>query len=313
MARARGSQPAGGAAAPAVAADPLLAVQQAAPRLSAAEARVAAVILDNPRAVVESTIMELAKACATSAATVARFCQSLGYSGYRDFRLEVAGAAGAERDPSGGGEPGGAPIDPRDSAQEVAEKILFQETRAISQTLAALDMGAVDAAVDAILAAERIELAGFASSGLSAQDLQGKLTRIGRFARYSPDLHLSLASAALLGPGSVLLGVSHSGLTLETNHLLRVAREAGATTIGLTNDPESAMAARCDILLCTQARESRFRSGATSGRIAQLAVIDVLFVRIAQRGFAGLDEPLRRSYDAVQWHREATERGDREN
>ncbi|UCR88676.1 MurR/RpiR family transcriptional regulator [Mycetocola spongiae] len=288
--------------------NPLVALQQAHPRLTAAETRVADVIIDRPQLVVESTITELARACHTSPATVARFCQSLGYGGYRDFRIEVAAAMSRDQADREHSQVTTGDIDPEDSAQDVVAKIQFLETQAISQTLRSLDLTVVDAAVAAIIAADRLEIIGFGSSSLSAQDLNTKLSRIGRIAHQHSDVHLGLAQVALLGPGSVAFGISHSGLTVETIHLLQIAREGGATTIGLTNDPESPLAEHCDFLLTTQARESHFRSGATSSRIAQLAVIDVLFVRVAQLLFDSMNDSLRRTYDAVQWHRV---RGDR--
>jgi len=66
-----------------MAADVLSAVRQAVPRLSATEARIAQVVLEHPERVVDSTISELAAACDASQATIARFSQSIGFSGYR--------------------------------------------------------------------------------------------------------------------------------------------------------------------------------------------------------------------------------------
>ena len=77
--------------------DALLVLRQAIPRLSAAETRVAETIIGTPSLVVELTITELAKACGTSQATVARFCQTIGYTGYREFRVAVATSTSREQ------------------------------------------------------------------------------------------------------------------------------------------------------------------------------------------------------------------------
>jgi len=101
----------------------------------------------------------------------------------------------------------------------------------------------------------------------------------------------------------VAIGISHSGLTTETIHALTVAGEAGAMTVAITNSPESPIADAADSVLTTQARESTYRIGAMSSRIAQLALVDFLFVRVAQRRHAEVAAPLRRTYEVTASHR----------
>ncbi|WP_136709495.1 MurR/RpiR family transcriptional regulator [Agromyces sp. H66] len=283
--------------------DVLSNVRQALPRLSSSEARVAEAIIADPSIVVDFTITELAQRCGTSLSTVARFCQTLGYSGYREFRMEVASAISreaAERDRFGLAD---SDISPDDSAAEVVAKIAFHEVLAIEQTAQGLDVEVLDRVVDAIAAAGHVDLYGFGASGLTAQDLQQKLARIGISAFCSIDVHVALVSAALRKPGDVAIGVSHSGLTSETIHALSVAREAGALTVALTNSSESPITEVADAVLTTQARESTYRMGAMSSRIAQLALVDFLFVRVAQRRHAEVADPLRRTFEVTATHK----------
>lgn len=283
--------------------DVLSNVRQALPRLSSSEARVAEAIIADPTVVVDLTITDLAHLCGTSLSTVARFCQTLGYTGYREFRMEVARSISreaAERDRFGLAD---SDINPDDSAAEVVAKIAFHEVLAIEQTAQGLDVDVLDRVVDAIAGAGHVDLYGFGASGLTAQDLQQKLSRIGISAFCSVDVHLALVSAALRKPGDVAIGISHSGLTSETIHALTVAGEAGATTVAVTNSPESPIADAADSVLTTQARESTYRMGAMSSRIAQLALVDFLFVRVAQRRHEEVAEPLRRTFEVTASHK----------
>jgi DNA-binding MurR/RpiR family transcriptional regulator len=287
----------------AMALDVLSTVRQAQPRQSSSEARVAEAIIADPTIVVDLTITDLAQRCGTSLSTVARFCQTLGYSGYREFRMEVASALSreaAERDRFGLAD---SDISPDDSGAEVIAKIAFHEVLAIEQTAQGLDVAVLDQVVDAISTAGHIDVYGFGASGLTAQDLQQKLARIGISAFCSVDVHLALVSAALRTPGDVAIGISHSGLTTETIHALSTARDAGATTVALTNSAESPITEVADIVLTTQARESTYRMGAMSSRIAQLAVVDFLFVRVAQRRHEEVADPLRRTFEVTATHR----------
>ncbi|WP_350348988.1 MurR/RpiR family transcriptional regulator [Agromyces sp. G08B096] len=283
--------------------DVLSGVRQALPRLSSSEARVAEAIIDDPSLVVDLTITDLARRCGTSLSTVARFCQTLGYTGYREFRMAVASAVSreqAERDRFGLAE---SDISPDDAATEVIAKIAFQETLAIEQTAQGLDATALDRVADAIASARHVDLYGFGASGLTAQDLQQKLARIGVSAACSVDIHLALVSAALRAPGDVAIAVSHTGETTETLDALQVARGAGAFTVAVTNSPESPIAEAADVVLATHARESSYRMGAMSSRIAQLALVDFLFVRVAQRRHDEMSVPLRRTREVTATHR----------
>ncbi len=281
----------------------LLTLRQALPGLSAAGTRVAKAVIGNPALVIDLTITELAAICDTSPATVARFCQRLGLSGYREFRVAVAAATSREQAERDRFEVDDGEINPADRAEDVVAKIAYQEVLAIEQTAKSLDLVTLDRVVDAIAASGRIDIYGFGSSGLTAQDLQQKLYRIGLAATCFSDMHLALVSAALQKPGGVAIGVSHSGLTIETRNALAIARKAGATTVGITNFPESPLAEHCDFVLTTQARENRYRSGAMSSRIAQLALVDFLFVRVAQLMYDEMTESLRLTYEAVQARR----------
>ncbi|AAT88304.1 RpiR family transcriptional regulator [Leifsonia xyli subsp. xyli] len=283
--------------------DVLSAVRQAVPRLSATEARIAQTVIEHPQRVVDLTIAELAAVCDASQASIARFCQALRYSGYREFRLAVAAATSREQATRERFELTESEIDPSDSLQEVVAKIAYQETLAIERTARELDAEALDAVVAAIIAASRVDLYGIGSSILTAQDLQQKLSRIGLTAFCSVDSHLALSSAALQKPGNVAIAFSHSGETRETNHALAVARAAGATTVAITNVPESSIAAVSDLLLMTQARENFYRSGAMASRTAQLALVDFLFVRVAQRLYDQMTDSLRLTYEAVRSQR----------
>lgn len=284
-------------------ADGLVRIRQALPSLRPAEARIAEAVLADPAAVVGKTITELAALVGTSQATVVRFCRAVGYAGYPEFRIDLAQATSRraveqERANVAHGE-----IDPDDTLHDVVTKIAFHEARTIEETARMLDLDTLEQVTAAVAQATRIDLFGVGSSGLTAQDLAQKLQRIGLLCFASPDPHVQLQSAALLAEGAVAVGVSHSGLTVETNDALRIARDRGATTVAVTNFPESPLVEHADLVLTTTARETQFRSGALSSRIAQLALVDFLFVRVAQRLYDRTTANLRATYEAVQPHR----------
>jgi DNA-binding MurR/RpiR family transcriptional regulator len=97
-----------------------------------------------------------------------------------------------------------------------------------------------------------------------------------------PDLRLELAGA------------------VARDDALREARSHGATSAAVTNFPWSPITEVADFVLITAARETAFRSGATTSRIAQLTVVDCLFVTLAQQDLPGTRVALERTFAAAQ-------------
>jgi DNA-binding MurR/RpiR family transcriptional regulator len=230
-----------------------------------------------------------------------RFCRSAGFHGYPELRLALARETG--REAAGDAAVLSPDIDRDDSLADIVAKIAFNDAAAVQDTAATLDLDALAGAVDAVAEARRIDVYGIGASGFVGQDLHQKLHRIGLLAFAWPDPHAALTSAALLDAGCVAIGISHTGSTADTVDALRVARESGARTIAITNFVPSPLTGHADLVLATAARETTFRSGAMASRIAQLAVIDCLFVGVAQRSYDRTTTALNRTYRAVRSRR----------
>ncbi len=273
------------------------------PSLAPAEQRVARRVLDDPQAVAACTISELADRCRTSETTVIRFCRAVGFTGYPALRLALATEVGRAQRDSGTARALSSDIDPGDDLDQVVEKIAFADARAVEETGQQLDVHVLHAVVDALVAARRIDVYGVGASAFVAQDFQMKLHRIGQVASAWSDFHRALTSAALLSGDDVAVGISHSGATQDTIEAIALARDRGATTVALTNFPRSPLAQKADHVLTTAARETMFRSGATASRLAQLTVVDCIFVGVAQRTFDQTQQALQATHDAVQGRR----------
>ncbi|KAA2262464.1 MurR/RpiR family transcriptional regulator [Solihabitans fulvus] len=271
------------------------------PGLARAEQRVAKVVLDNPAVVAHRSITEVADAAGTSETTVTRFCKAIGVGGYPELRIALAAdtartAARANRDLGGD-------IGPSDDLRQVVGKVAFADARAVEETAEQLNVETLQAVVNAVAAAPRVDVYGVGASAFVAFDMQQKLHRIGRVCFAWNDAHIALTSAAVLGAGDVAVGISHTGSTAETVEALRVAREHGATTVALTNFPRSPITEIADHVLTTAARETTFRSGAMASRIAQLTVVDCLFIGVAQQHMDSAQAALESTYQAVSGHR----------
>lgn len=287
----------------------LVRLRQQLPALRPSEQRIAQLAIADPAGVSGMSITELAARNSTSTATVVRFCRTVGFEGYRGFCLALARAAVNEtgrRVEFGIAE---GDIDPADTTAEFVRKLAYQEARAMEETAALLDLAQVDRVVDAIIKAPAIDICGSAGSGLAAQDLQQKLLRIGYQANAWTDAHLALTSAAVLPPGAVALAFSHTGETEEAISTIEVSARSGAFTVAITNFPESPLAQLADAVLTTASRETRFRYGTMSSRMAQLMIVDVIFLGVAQRRPEKTSAALAQTLAAVAGRRRARRNG----
>jgi DNA-binding MurR/RpiR family transcriptional regulator len=279
------------------------AIHQRLSALTPTERRVAEYVLAQPQVVVDASITQLAGACTTSVASVARFTNSIGFAGYPEMRMALAAELSRSDSERERFQVSGGDVDRDDDAVTTVRKIAFSEAAAIERTARQLDIDELERCVAAIRGARRIDIYGTASSGLAALDLEQKLHRAGFWAQARTDLHLALTGAALLDGRDVAIAISHSGRTLEIVQSAQTAAHAGAATIAITNNPRSPLAQVCDRVLVTAVSESTFRSGAMASRIAQLAVLDFLFTRIAQAEYDTISDNLQRTFNAVTDHR----------
>jgi DNA-binding MurR/RpiR family transcriptional regulator len=247
--------------------------------------RIADTILHRPQIVLDQTITELAHTCGTSETSVVRFCRTLGFTGYAPMRIEMATELAVETARFGTDAGYGSDITPTDTVADAVAKISASEIVGIQETAANIDLAVLEGIVERIASAGTVLVFGVAASNAGARDLAQKLLRIGVTALSFADAHEALVPATILGADGVAVAFSHSGRTRETIAFLRAARASGAFTVAITNGQATPLEAEADATLRTAVRETRFRSGAMASRIAQLTVVDYVFVGVARSDY----------------------------
>jgi DNA-binding MurR/RpiR family transcriptional regulator len=250
-------------------------------------------VLTNPVDVVGMSVTELASATGASEGSVINFCRQLDLSGFQQLKLSLAQEVVQ-------------PVQfihedlrPSDDTATVCRKMFHAGGQALIDTLSILDPDAIDAAVSIIRAAKRVEIYGIGSSAPIAEDAQYRMLRIGLDAKVVVDSHIQAISASRTDPDVAVLTVSHSGATHETLVATRLAKEAGAKTIVVTNFANSPLQAYADVKLFTMAKETRFRTEAMTSRIAQLCVLDTLIAALALADYDRATEALRQTFDVL--------------
>ncbi|MCK4508043.1 MAG: MurR/RpiR family transcriptional regulator [Desulfuromonadales bacterium] len=242
--------------------------------LKKAERQVGEYVLREPFTVIESTITEVAKKAKVSEPTVIRFCRKAGLKGYMDLRLSLA------RDlpkPVQNYKT----VDFNDSPVKILEKTLTCHQDVLSTVLNSIDVMQFTKAVDLVSAAKQIDIYGFGGSGLIAMEAWHKFFRVGIPCNTYKDAHLHLIGASMLNPECVVLALSIHGASIDLINAVNVAKEAGAKIIGITGTKGSPLGKLCDVTLPLDCQEPAPWLYRLSTRLAQMAVLDALFVAVA--------------------------------
>ena len=238
------------------------------------ERKIAHYIKENLGKVLHCNLLELAELIGVSDASMVRFCKSLGYKGFQEFKIRVA----MEAIPSE--QQYNPKLQKDDNPEQICHKIFATEIAALQRTLQALDMENIKRVAELLGSAPRIVFAGTGGS-LVAKDAYHKFLKIGVHVCAVEDKDIQLMEASLLQQGDVLFAVSHSGNNLHVLRAAEVGKSCGATVVGLTSEGKNRLSKIADYIITTISEETIFRSESASTRLAQLAVMDSLIAIVA--------------------------------
>ncbi len=245
--------------------------------LKSAERKAADYLMNNAAEIHGLTIVDYAQKAGCSEATIVRLSKRLGYDGFPELKNDFAARTADHSILDYHG------LDASEDPATTMRKVLEASSRAIVDTAAVVDGAAYNGALDALCAARTVLFAGVGDAGVVAAEAYQRFLRIGHPAAYSQDFDIQLILASQLGPGDVLLAISHSGRTKSLLSVVREAERAGATVVAITNYPLSQLAKRAAYVLQTAVFTSYVSGEVMSKRVAQLCLIESLFVNFMMR------------------------------
>ena len=246
------------------------------PALRKSDRKVADVVLAEPKRILNSTIAEAAALSNVSEPTVVRFSTAVGCSGFQDLKLRLAQSLAL-----------GTPathsvILATDGPADVTEKIFDYTMTSLDWARSHLDKISVARACDVLLKARSIEFFGFGASGIVARDAQQKFPLFGVPCGAQLDSHQQLMVASMLRDDDVAVVISNTGATQSIIEIAKIAKEAGASVIGLVGAASPIME-YCDVSILIETLDNTNVYTPTTSRIAALVVIDILSTSVALR------------------------------
>lgn len=213
--------------------------------------------------VIYMSITDLAAATGVAEATVLRFCRSLGFNGYQEFRLNLAqGVIDIGRKEQEG-------IDYVDDIATAYEQAM-QNCRKI------LKGDRLQTAYDMIFEAETVCCFGVGHSYLAALELHNRLMMMGILTYCERDTHLQNVLISSRGPKDLMIIFSVSGSSKDTVEAAELARACGMKVLVVTSYEKSPLTRYADLVLAAAPMEAPNQPGAMTGKIMQLFMVDVL-------------------------------------
>ena len=268
-------------------------VRMRAPSLTPLEMRVVDTITGRGDLDDSTSLRSVAEDSGVSDAMIVKIAKKLGFNGFRDFREALVQYRKSDTASLH------SEISPDDSSTDIVRKVFNTAIQAIEETMSIIDMEAFDRAAALLHAADQRDFYGLGGSAQIARDVAHKFLRIGLRTSVFDDAHMMAMSAALLGPRDIVLCFSHSGTTSAVIDAVRLARENGARTIAVTNYSHSPLTAIADVVLCSTAQGSPLLGENAAARIAQLNIMDAIFVAVAQKDLSAAEARLDKTMRSV--------------
>jgi len=244
--------------------------------LPAAEKAVADYIRGNLDKVPFQSVSELAEASRVSVASVSRLSKKLGFSGFKDFKIAVAQESTLTNIGTIYQK-----ITRNDREEQIVEKVFHANIRSLEDTLKIISKSGLVKAARYICKSPRIVFYGIGSSANIAADAALRFALLDIQSESYSDPHEILVHALRMKKTEVAVGISHSGRSQITCQALQCAKSGSAVTVGISNYLNSPVHELSDVFLCTAFAENRVKVAALSSRIAQMCIIDALYLLAA--------------------------------
>lgn len=242
--------------------------------LSEKELQLSEYLLANRKYVSSMTIQSISSDTKISTATVSRFAKKLGYTNFQSLRLSLAEE---KTDSSKLFEE----INENDSLLEMSYKIFNSSIDALKMTSQNLSERLLKDAIKIILQAKTLGIFGLGASNVVALDGYHKFLRTSINVNYASDYHMQLMAMTRFDKTDAAIIISHTGMDKNAIELAEIAKKNEVPLILITGIANSPLAEYANVVLLATAEETQYRAEALHALVAQISLIDTLFMLVA--------------------------------
>lgn len=248
------------------------------PKLTPKQQRLARLLLEEKLLVALCSVDELGRHAEVDAATVVRFSQRLGYDGFADLRQAVRAGiplllTALEKVKR--------TLADRDDAKDVVASVYADDIGNLEATARLNEPATIDAAVQAILDADKVYVIGFGVVAPVGDLLVHQLNLVGSRAHRAPasmvDAAIDIASAT---PDDVVISLDVWRYLKAPLELTAAARAAGAATVAISDSAVCSLARASEVsLVCATTTAELSHSVTAFATLANILATQVALAR----------------------------------
>lgn len=203
----------------------------------------------------------VAKELFVSKATLTRFAQKCGSSGYREFVYEFKNSLKkSENVPS-----------------DFTTLVLNSYQELLNKSYSIINEKTIFRIAKLMSEKKRVYFYGMGSSGITASETKFRFMRLGLVCEAINDSHTMRMNKVILDEDCLVIGLSISGETAEVIEGLKGAKDRGATTVLITANQGANSLAYCDEVQIFAVKDNLSRGNIISPQFPILIIIDLIY------------------------------------
>ena len=243
------------------------------PEMTDSEKRIADYILDFPEKIYKISINDLAKIIDVSLPTVFRFAKTLGFEGFKDFKVELIKDMAIGLNIS-------VENTEDSSIQNITNNVFQKDINNLKETLSIINYEDLEKAVDFILQSKNIIFFAVSSSISVAMESYSKFLRAGFSCQYNTDSYSQKILSLKANTYDTAIAISFSGESSDTVRCLKNAKENNVKTIAVTTFMKSSITKYADIVFLTAPLTSQYQKIDIPSKISQNALLDSIYLNV---------------------------------
>ncbi len=231
-----------------------------------------------PDTILDLSTSELAEKTGTSAASVVRFCRTIGCKGFLDFKnqMERDFLYVVEQEQQ---------IMQTDNVSTIKNKIIQYSISLFDEFRSAIDVDDLEEAADAVVKAKRVILIAEGGSASMADCARINLINAGVYCTLETDASIQIMTAEYASPEDVVIGITHSGRIRSTIDALEIAKKRGATTIAITGSHSAPICEYADIILACDVHHQYDLSDFQGSRLEEFTIMSILQIVVLFKSY----------------------------
>ncbi len=244
-------------------------IQKHQDNFSKTEKKIAEYLIHNLEKALAFSVEDLARETGTSGATVVRFCRTMGFRGFLDFKYQmernVLFVLENEQQIKRG-----------DQIPDIKNKIIQYSIGLMNEVRESLDDGALERACDAIAKAKRVIVFAEGGSATMADFAKTSFIHTGVYCHVETDASIQIMAAQYVTRDDTVIGMTHSGRIGNTIDALAAAKKLGAKTIAITGTYGTPICEHADIVLACNINHPFDLSDFQGSRLEEFCILSIL-------------------------------------